>query len=94
MPPIIGDQGDQWKQAQTDLSAFAGNKIVVIMRGSTGGGYTADLAIDDINILVAPLLTFRLPKHNYAMAKQRFSIIIAFWRIPTNGQLLPPLIPL
>ncbi|MCG8328744.1 MAG: S8 family serine peptidase [Chitinophagales bacterium] len=50
MTPIIGEQGDQWLEATVDLSAFAGQVIVLRFRGSTGNGFRADMAIDDISI--------------------------------------------
>ena len=58
--PVIGAQGNQWQQATADLSAFAGEEIVVVFRGSTGSGFTSDLAIDDVNIAAAPLAAFSL----------------------------------
>lgn len=58
MTPIIGNQGDQWLLAEADLSAFSGQTIVVVIRGSTGGGFASDLAIDDINISFAPVADF------------------------------------
>ena len=58
MSPVVGNQGDQWLQAQADLSAFSGHTIVAVIRGSTGGGFAADLAIDDINISIAPIADF------------------------------------
>lgn len=50
MTPIDGEQGNLWIEEVVDLSAFSGQQVVVIMRGSTGGGFYSDLAIDDINI--------------------------------------------
>ena len=37
---LAGDQGDQWYQAQVDLSAYAGTDITVAFIGAYGGSYT------------------------------------------------------
>jgi PKD repeat protein len=61
MPPLLGDQGDQWQQAVVDLSAYAGSKIQIRFRGYTGANFEGDIAIDDINFLEAnapPLVNF------------------------------------
>lgn len=56
MTPIIGEQGNQWNQEIVDLSQFANQQVVVIIRGSNGNsGWLSDLAIDDINIAVGPI---------------------------------------
>lgn len=56
--PVIGNQGDQWFNIEVDLSAFVGQQVVPVIRGSTGGGYYSDLAIDDINIYTSPLANY------------------------------------
>ncbi len=48
VPPLIGDQGDQWWRHWVDLSAFAGTTVNVRFRGIIGTGGTSDMAIDDI----------------------------------------------
>ncbi len=58
MPEISGDQGNTWFQANVDLSAFAGEIVFIRFRATTGGGYTGDLAIDDINLNTLPYLSF------------------------------------
>jgi hypothetical protein len=50
MPVIQGDQGNQWDSISVDLSAFVDQKVVLVFRGITGGGYQCDLAIDDVNV--------------------------------------------
>lgn len=57
--PVIGAQGDLWIESVVDLSSYTGNQVVVIIRGSTGGGYYSDLAIDDINISALPSIDFQ-----------------------------------
>ncbi|MDG1333890.1 MAG: S8 family serine peptidase [Crocinitomicaceae bacterium] len=56
--PVIGAQGDQWLNLEADLSPFVGQQIVAVFRGSTGGGFHSDLAIDDINIFTSPLANY------------------------------------
>ncbi|MCR9172516.1 MAG: S8 family serine peptidase [bacterium] len=58
MTPVIGEQGDLWIQASVDLSPFANQQIVVVIRGTMGGTWTSDWAIDDININVAPVADY------------------------------------
>lgn len=50
MEPVVGDQGDEWKNAVVDLSAFNGKVIGLRFRGITGGADKSDLALDDITI--------------------------------------------
>ncbi len=58
MTPVIGEQGDLWINEIVDLSQFTNTSLVVVIRGSTGGGYHSDLAIDDINIATSPISDF------------------------------------
>lgn len=58
IPPIIGDQGNQWIQYTADLSDFVGQVIVIRFRGYTGGSYFTDMAIDDIKLTTLPLANF------------------------------------
>jgi hypothetical protein len=44
---LSGDQGDQWHEAIVDLSAYAGQTIMIRFRGETVS-YMGDIAIDDI----------------------------------------------
>ncbi len=50
-PPVIGDQGDEWRQLTADLSPWTGKTIGIRIRGITGSGDKSDLAIDDIAVL-------------------------------------------
>jgi hypothetical protein len=56
--PVIGEQGDQWLNLEVDLSPFVGQQIVPVIRGSTGGSFHSDLAIDDVNIFTSPLANY------------------------------------
>jgi hypothetical protein len=48
---ISGDQGSQWQELKTDLSAFTNKTIVIRYRGKTGDDFTSDIAIDNFNLL-------------------------------------------
>lgn len=58
MPAVVGSQGDQWLEANVDLSSFVGNKVMLIFRGSTANGFRSDLAIDFIALTTAPSVDF------------------------------------
>lgn len=50
-PAIIGAQAAQWLNREVNLSSYAGTIVQLRFRGITGGGYTSDIAIDDIEII-------------------------------------------
>lgn len=50
IPPLSGNQGNQWNQAIINLVPFVGDIINVRFRGETGTSWTSDMAIDDINV--------------------------------------------
>lgn len=60
--PLIGQQGNLWINQTVDISQFTGQLLVVVIRGSTGGGFYSDLAIDDINISTSPIANFNTSK--------------------------------
>ena len=45
-----GSQGVSWHEANVDLTAFAGNKVILRFVGTTGNSFTSDMAIDKLNI--------------------------------------------
>jgi hypothetical protein len=45
-----GDQGDEWKIANVNLSNWANDTVVLRWRGVTGPGSLSDMALDAINI--------------------------------------------
>lgn len=59
LPPVIGDQGNLWKNSVAPLQAFENQVVVVRFAGKTGGGYTGDLAIDDIKVTTLPKAAFQ-----------------------------------
>lgn len=48
--PVVGNQGDEWRELAIDLTPWAGSVIGLRIRGITGSGEKSDLAIDDISI--------------------------------------------
>jgi len=48
--PVVGNQGDEWRDLTIDLTPWNGNVIGIRIRGYTGSGEKGDLAIDDILI--------------------------------------------
>ncbi|MFT7614193.1 MAG: hypothetical protein ACI9J3_003175 [Parvicellaceae bacterium] len=47
---VSGDLGASWIEGTYDLSAYAGQIINVRFRGTTGGDYQSDMALDDIGV--------------------------------------------
>ncbi|MEL7340166.1 MAG: PKD domain-containing protein, partial [Bacteroidota bacterium] len=50
MPPIVGDQGNQWQEVIVPIDSFNGQSIQLRIRGITGNGWSSDIAIDDIRV--------------------------------------------
>ena len=50
IPAVVGDQGNQWRQARVALAPFRGRTVVVRLRGLTGSDFASDLALDDFNV--------------------------------------------
>ncbi|MBE0646744.1 MAG: S8 family serine peptidase [Bacteroidales bacterium] len=48
--PIIGDQGNEWKEVEIDLSPWNGDVVALRLRGVTSCGQKGDFAIDDFAI--------------------------------------------
>ena len=47
---ISGDQGDVWLNQTVDLSAYKSGEVQLKFKGTTGGQYTSDISLDDIEI--------------------------------------------
>ncbi len=47
---LTGNQGSGWHKATVDLTAFAGQLVVLQWRGRTGNGILTDLAIDNLAV--------------------------------------------
>ena len=50
IPVVAGDQGSAWNLTSVNLNAYAGDTVVVRLRGVTGPGSQSDLALDDFSI--------------------------------------------
>jgi len=50
MDPIIGDQGNEWKEVEIDLSPWNGSVVALRLRGITSCGQKGDFAVDDFAI--------------------------------------------
>ena len=50
VPPILGNQGDEWKELEVDLSPWNGQVVALRFRGITSCGQKGDFAIDDFAI--------------------------------------------
>ncbi|MBE0637460.1 MAG: S8 family serine peptidase [Bacteroidales bacterium] len=50
VPPVVGNQGDEWHELIVDLAPWNGSVIGLRIRGYTGSGEKSDMAIDDIAI--------------------------------------------
>jgi len=46
----FGNQGNFWHEFLLDLSPWKGKFVVVKIVGTTGGGYTSDIALDDFSL--------------------------------------------
>jgi PKD repeat protein len=61
MTAISGNQGNQWRQGNVNLGAYAGTVVNVRFRGETGSDFASDMALDDIGIVeasAAPVAAF------------------------------------
>ena len=50
IPPLVGQQGNNWLQRKVDLSAYVGQVVSFRFRGETGTGFNGDIALDDITL--------------------------------------------
>ncbi|WP_425392145.1 S8 family serine peptidase [Ekhidna sp.] len=47
---ISGSQGNSWQSANIDLAAYLGGSVKLRMVGTTGNGWSSDIAIDDLSV--------------------------------------------
>jgi subtilisin family serine protease len=65
VPPVSGNQGEEWKQQVVDLSPYKGMKINVRIRGLAGNTSQGDIAIDNFSVTESTLVTINnLPALN------------------------------
>lgn len=58
---VSGNQGNAWKTLAVNLSAYAGQVIILRINGTTGNGFESDMAIDGIELFdfnSAPTVAF------------------------------------
>lgn len=59
-----GDQGSNWQTMNIDLSAYTGQNVRMRVVGTTGSGFTSDIAIDDITFTSITALPVELVTFN------------------------------
>ena len=47
---VSGSQGNQWNSVSVDLASYLGSTIKLRLVGTTGNGWSSDIAIDDIEV--------------------------------------------
>ncbi len=47
---LSGNQGNSWQSASIDLAAYLGGNVKLRMVGTTGNGWSSDIAIDDLSV--------------------------------------------
>lgn len=67
---ISGSQGNSWQTANVDLAAYLGGSVKLRMVGTTGNGWSSDIAIDDLSVTagggpIATTVTLTLTFDNY-----------------------------
>lgn len=63
--PLAGPQSNSWQQVTLSMVPWTGKTVSLRFRGSTGGDYQGDIAIDDVSIQesqVAPVAGFAIDK--------------------------------
>lgn len=50
VPPVIGNQGDEWRELKIDLSQWVGQIVGLRFRGVTSCDQAGDFAIDDVSL--------------------------------------------
>ncbi|MEP1033825.1 S8 family serine peptidase [Ekhidna sp.] len=47
---LSGNQGNSWQTVNVDLAAYLGGNVKLRMVGTTGNGWSSDIAIDDLSV--------------------------------------------
>lgn len=47
---LSGNQGNSWQTANIDLASYLGGNVKLRMVGTTGNGWSSDIAIDDLSV--------------------------------------------
>ncbi len=51
---LSGNQGNQWNSVNVDLSSYVGSIVKLRIVGTTGDGWSSDIAIDDLSLTTGP----------------------------------------
>ncbi len=54
---LSGNQGNSWQTASIDLASYLGADVKLRMVGTTGNGWSSDIAIDDLSVSAGSLPT-------------------------------------
>ncbi|MEQ9023391.1 MAG: T9SS type A sorting domain-containing protein, partial [Pseudomonadales bacterium] len=54
---LSGNQGNSWQAVNVDLSYYLGGDVKLRMVGTTGNGWSSDIAIDDLSVTAGSLPT-------------------------------------
>ena len=47
---LSGNQGNQWNAVDVDLTSYAGGDVKIRIVGTTGNGWSSDIAVDDLSV--------------------------------------------
>ena len=47
---LSGDQGNQWNAVDVNLSSYVGGDLTLRIVGTTGNGWSSDIAVDDLSV--------------------------------------------
>ena len=47
---LSGNQGNQWNAVDVDLNAYTGGDVKIRIVGTTGNGWSSDIAVDDLSV--------------------------------------------
>ncbi|MEP0986786.1 S8 family serine peptidase [Ekhidna sp.] len=67
---LSGNQGNSWQTVNVDLAAYLGGNVKLRMVGTTGNGWSSDIAIDDLSVTagggpITTTVTLTLTFDNY-----------------------------
>lgn len=83
VPPVVGNQGNQWWPLEVALGNFTGQIINIRIRGITGNDFTSDIAIDHFEwteVNSPPVVSFNPTNVNACVGQE-----VAFIDLSSNG---------
>lgn len=51
---LSGNQGNQWNAVDVSLDSYAGSTVILRIVGTTGNGWSSDIAVDDLSVTTGP----------------------------------------